>query len=141
MGLVLLLGLLLALIIVRTTMQYWIKPEPLPEHKELVAAWENFKKQQIKHPVLITEEPKPDEPERESNYRRPAKPKFTGPVNINTADSLRLVTLKGIGPKLAQKIIKRRQEKGPFTSYEQLLEIRKFPDEIFETLKKQIIIK
>ena len=95
----------------------------------------------MKQPVIALEEPRSEDPGNESSYQRPAKPKFTGPVNINTADSLHLVTLKGIGPKLAQKIIKRRQEKGPFTSYEQLLEIRKFPEETFETLKKQVIIK
>lgn len=41
---------------------------------------------------------------------------FSGPVNINTADSAQLQTLPGIGPTLAQRIIDYRQANGPFES-------------------------
>lgn len=48
---------------------------------------------------------------------------FTGPVNINTADSAQLQTLPGIGPTLAQRIIDYRAENGPFTSVYDLMEV------------------
>ena len=43
-------------------------------------------------------------------------------VNINTASASELDALPGIGPVLAQRIIDRRTEQGPFTSVEELLE-------------------
>ena len=43
-------------------------------------------------------------------------------VNINTASASELDALPGIGPVLAQRIIDRRTEQGPFASVEELLE-------------------
>jgi DNA uptake protein ComE-like DNA-binding protein len=37
---------------------------------------------------------------------------MSGPMNINTAPMEELQSLKGIGEKSTQKIIKRRREKG-----------------------------
>ena len=44
-------------------------------------------------------------------------------VDLNTAGAEELDTLPGIGPVLAERIIAWRQENGPFTSVEQLLEV------------------
>jgi competence protein ComEA len=44
-------------------------------------------------------------------------------MNINTADAPELETLPGIGPSLAQKIIQYRQDHGPFTSIDGLLNV------------------
>lgn len=51
-------------------------------------------------------------------------PKTSGPVDINTATLDELQTLKGIGPSLAQRIIDYREEYGPFTSVEDLLNVK-----------------
>ena len=45
-------------------------------------------------------------------------------VNINTADIQTLITLPGIGPKTAQKIVRHRQNYGPFYSKIELLQVK-----------------
>lgn len=45
-------------------------------------------------------------------------------VNINTANTEQLMTLPGIGPSYAERIIAWRNKNGSFTSIEQLLEIQ-----------------
>lgn len=61
-------------------------------------------------------------------------------VSLNKADSLTLVGLKGIGPKLAHRIIERRHTLGAFTSYDQLLELYHFPDSTFRELQQQLTL-
>ncbi|MBU1049328.1 ComEA family DNA-binding protein [Candidatus Bipolaricaulota bacterium] len=45
------------------------------------------------------------------------------PVNINSATSDELITLPGIGPALAQRIIEERRENGPFGTVEDLVRV------------------
>lgn len=45
------------------------------------------------------------------------------PVDINTADLARLMTLEGIGPELAERIIAYREAHGGFTNTEELMEV------------------
>lgn len=45
------------------------------------------------------------------------------PVNVNTADASLLDTIPGIGPSIAQAIIRYRTENGPFGSVDDLLEV------------------
>ena len=48
-------------------------------------------------------------------------------VNINQDDAEKLaVILNGVGPSIAQKIIAYRDLNGPFTSLDQLLEVKGF---------------
>lgn len=54
----------------------------------------------------------------------PVTPEVSGPVDINMATLDELQTLKGIGPALAQRIIDYREEYGPFTSVEDLLNVK-----------------
>lgn len=49
---------------------------------------------------------------------------FFDPVPLNTADRETLVSLKGIGPKLADKILQYRAENGAFHSKRDLLQIQ-----------------
>lgn len=52
---------------------------------------------------------------------QPAKPAAVVPgrININAADSVTLLGLKGVGEKKAQAIVAYRKSKGPFNSLEQ----------------------
>lgn len=50
---------------------------------------------------------------------------FASPVNINTATAEQIAdALSGVGPAKAQAIVAYREQKGPFTSVEQLTEVK-----------------
>ncbi|MCD6011414.1 MAG: Helix-hairpin-helix motif [Flavipsychrobacter sp.] len=86
----------------------------------MVIAWEKFKQTQAKAKDSIT--------------------KVTSmPLDLNTADSISLVRLKGIGPVTVSKIITYRR-KQPFTDLYQLKELGHFSKATFDTLKMQLII-
>ena len=61
-------------------------------------------------------------------------------VELNTADSLTLIKLKGIGPVFASRIIKYRNLLGGFISSSQLLEVYGFPEETFYELKEEFVV-
>lgn len=44
-------------------------------------------------------------------------------VNINTADAETLMSIQGIGEKRAEAIVKYRDEHGPFSSVEELMNV------------------
>lgn len=45
-------------------------------------------------------------------------------LNLNTASAAQLQTLPGIGPKLAERIVAYRRQKGPFQKIEQLMKVK-----------------
>lgn len=61
-------------------------------------------------------------------------------VNINTASAEELETLPGIGPKLAQEIIKYRETYGPFKKKEDLKKVKGIGDAKFAALANQITL-
>lgn len=61
-------------------------------------------------------------------------------VNINTAGSEELQTLKGIGPKMAERIIEYRQTNGSFRTIEEIQNVRGIGPKKFEAIKKRIRI-
>ncbi len=56
-------------------------------------------------------------------------------VELNSADSLALIELNGVGPSFAKRILKYRSILGGFTSIEQLKEVFGFTDELYEKVK------
>lgn len=62
-------------------------------------------------------------------------------AELNTSDSVALTSVKGIGNKLAGRIINYRKKLGGFHSIEQLLEVYGMKQENFETIKPQVTIK
>ncbi len=66
---------------------------------------------------------------------------MAGPVNINTADAATLAAeLTGIGPALAEAIVKDRAERGNFESPEALARVKGVGERIVEMNRANILI-
>lgn len=61
-------------------------------------------------------------------------------LDINLADSLQWIKLKGIGPVLSSRIIRFRNSLGGFYSIEQIAEVYGLPDSTFQNIKQQLNI-
>lgn len=61
-------------------------------------------------------------------------------IDINTADSEALQELSGIGPALAERIIAYREEHGPFTAIEDLLEVKGIGEATLEEFRQEITL-
>jgi len=87
----------------------------------------------IKEYVII---PKPKTPEPKSQ-----KPITNNQIiELNTADSLALISIKGIGPFYTKQILKYRKQLGGFINYEQFTEIWGLENLELENFKQQTII-
>ena len=69
-------------------------------------------------------------------YQRPSKIKETEHIVLNTADTTSLMTIPGIGPYYARKIVQYGNRLGGYVSVDQLDEIDDFPTEA----KKYLVI-
>jgi len=58
-----------------------------------------------------------------------------GLISINNASSVQLQTLSGIGPALADNIIAYREEFGPFTSIDELLNVNRIGERLLEGIR------
>ncbi|MEW5763126.1 MAG: ComEA family DNA-binding protein [Bacillota bacterium] len=56
-------------------------------------------------------------------------------ININTADAAELDRLPGIGPALAERIVRYREENGPFASVDDLLNVSGIGEKKLEGLR------
>lgn len=101
-------------------MSYWVKTEPL----EASAI------------VLQSIGPKENTGESQTTPAGTTKQK-----NINTADSLDLVVLKGIGKGLSHRILEKRRQIGKFDNWEQVFEVYHFKEETKELLKSNFRIE
>lgn len=61
-------------------------------------------------------------------------------LELNSADSLQLLELKGIGPSYAKRILKYRSILGGYISIEQLKEVYGFNEELFEKVKPFVTV-
>ncbi len=64
-----------------------------------------------------------------------------GKVDLNSADRDLLISVPGIGTKLAQRIIDYRQERGGFKDIEDLKNIKGITNYRYEKIKDSFIIK
>jgi competence protein ComEA len=65
---------------------------------------------------------------------------MAGPVNVNTADAATLAAeLTGVGPALAEAIVRDRTENGNFASAEALTRVKGIGDRIVEMNKANIL--
>ena len=87
------------------------------------------------------------EPEKERGYTmittretdETVTPEPSPPVDVNTAGLAELETLDGIGPVLAQRIIDYREENGPFTSLDELLEVKGIGEATLEGFRNRAV--
>ena len=61
-------------------------------------------------------------------------------ININAATEEELESLKGIGPATAKNIISYREEYGGFSSIEEIKNVKRIGDKIFEKIKGDICV-
>ncbi len=61
-------------------------------------------------------------------------------VNINTADSIELLKIKGVWPALAGRIVKYRKELGGFLTIEQLKEVYGLTETLYNQFKPNVTI-
>lgn len=64
-----------------------------------------------------------------------------GLININTASIEELDSLPGIGPAIASRIIAYREEKGKFTSIEQIKDVSGIGESKYQDIKDRICVK
>lgn len=67
---------------------------------------------------------------------------FATPVNINSADAKTISeSLKGIGLKKAEAIVKYRTDKGPFKTVDDLENVKGIGKKTVDKLKKDILLE
>lgn len=114
-GILALLLLIGVLILARATMHLWVQPEEVELSQVTIPANKGKKKVQN----LNTQ-----------YYQQAIGEK----INLNTADSLMLVSLPGIGKGLSHRILERRCKLGKFTNMEQVFEVYMFKEETKQML-------
>lgn len=117
--------LMMLLLVIRFSMQYWVEP-PGADVQEVVVAAEKIKKEET----------------QSLNKQAEKKELIPGTkINLNTADSLTLISLPGIGKGLSHRILERRRQLGNFTNMEQVLEVYKFKAETKEMLLQHTVVE
>ena len=62
-------------------------------------------------------------------------------IDINSADKEVLMSVKGIGEKRAEAIIKHRNENGPFQSIDQLVEVKGVSQSLVDANRENLSIQ
>lgn len=67
-------------------------------------------------------------------------PAFSSPIDLNTATSEQLQSIKGIGEKTAQSIIQYRTDNGPFASVDALVGVKGIGNKKLEKVRDQLSV-
>lgn len=78
-------------------------------------------------------------PAERSVHHRKSKKKVVFPLNINMASAEDLCAIKGVGPKLAEKIIERRNAFGPYKNASDLKKVHGIGKKKLEMMLQSII--
>jgi competence protein ComEA len=62
-------------------------------------------------------------------------------ININTADAAALETLPGIGPTFAARIIDYREQNGPFSSVEDLIQVKGIGPATLDKMRDLLVVR
>jgi DNA uptake protein ComE-like DNA-binding protein len=134
------LSILLVVLIVANQFMYLIIPPKQYDYSK----YEKLITPKLQQPHRSTSDTlktlSPDTPQQIVDDGQPANytPNAVSIVDINTADSLALLDVKGIGPTFASRIIKYRNLLGGFVKKEQLLEVYGFDKEKYDGIKNQV---
>ncbi len=63
------------------------------------------------------------------------------PVNINTADVATLMTLSGVGRRVAESIVEYRKTHGPFAKPDDVRKVKGVGPGLFERNRDRIVVK
>jgi competence protein ComEA len=80
-----------------------------------------------------------DHPVRVRSAEKPASTQAK--VNINSADVKSLMTLTGVGRKVAERIVEYRASHGPFTKPEEIRKVQGVGSGVWERNRDRIVIK
>ena len=98
-------------------------------------------------PVLRSTAPsRVDAPRESSEKTRVVAPEkspgaSTAKVNVNTADVKSLMTLTGVGRKVAEKIVEYRDSHGPFKKAEEIRKVEGIGNGVWERNRERIVVK
>ena len=91
--------------------------------------------------VLATgDSEKTDGPEPAGGGTASAASAGDGKVNLNSASAAELESLNGVGPATASAIIEYRESSGPFSTVEQLGEVKGIGPAKLESLREQVVV-
>ena len=91
--------------------------------------------------AVLVENPLVATPAASAETARAATTASTDKVNINTADVKELMSLTGVGRGLAEKIVKHRDEHGPFRKPEDLRRVEGVGNGLWEKNRERISVK
>ena len=91
-------------------------------------------------PVPIPADSNPDASPMPLRDKRDEQSRHAGPVELNSADSAALVSIRGIGPLTAGRIIRYRNALGGFASVSQLQEVTGMTDRNYQMILQQIFV-
>ncbi len=88
-----------------------------------------------------SDEPASDRRPGRFSFGRTGKPRTVDvPIDVNRASASQLQMLPGIGPVLAERVIRLRLERGGFTTPEELLEVKGIGEKKMEKIKDLITV-
>jgi competence ComEA-like helix-hairpin-helix protein len=93
--------------------------------------------------IVIKETAAPHLQMMQEKTQAPAQPAKTiepAKIELNSADSSALVSLNGIGPAYARRILKYRSILGGFITAEQLKEVYGFTEELYDKVKPSVTV-
>lgn len=73
------------------------------------------------------------------DVQRPERRHFAFQVDVNQADWPELAQLPGVGITLAQRIVNRRENQGPFRTHDQLLDVRGIGPKTLEAIRPYLL--
>ncbi len=116
--------------------------DPIPRlGPSLMSALPKYARLSGVDPASLESPPEPV-PSEEAPVPAPAPPPAaTGPVNLNTATVDQLAALPGIGPSMAEAIVKYRSEKGAFKSVDELDNVPRIGPAKLEKIRPHVTVR